>query len=122
MNEPERILYNTTRSNTPFGCFRSCRTKTEPTRVGDLITKEELINDVKVRSYHKVFKTPEQYVKDHPYDTERFSLEDMQSAGVNLKEIPCGHMLDGRDELSSEITAEQAIELINNNNNNNNNE
>ena len=51
------------------------------------------------------------YFAKHPVPTEYYSIGQQLQAGVSLKDIPCGTMLDSPDNLDYEVneTAEEQV-------------
>lgn len=79
--------------------------------IRDLEKTEENSNGVVVNKETLVILTPSDYHKKHPVPTEEYSLTDEIEAGVNLREIPCGHLLDSEDNLDYDIN-DSAEELV----------
>ena len=86
-----------------------------PTRtvvaIPDLVSSEVEENGVKITREVVVNRTPQDYFAKHPVPTEYYSIGQQLQAGVSLKDIPCGTMLDSPDNLDYEVneTAEEQV-------------
>lgn len=48
----------------------------------------------------------------HPVDMEEFSLSEQMRSGIQIKEIPCEHLLDSNDPLSHQIDETEVLKQI----------
>ena len=71
--------------------------------VPELVSSEVEENGVKITREVVVNRSPEDYFAKHPVPTESYSIGQQLQAGVPLKEIPCGTLLDSPDNLDYEI-------------------
>lgn len=79
--------------------------------IPDLVSSEVEENGVKIIREVVINRTPEDYLAKHPIPTESYSIGEQLQAGVPLKDIPCGTLLDSSDNLDYEVneTAEDSI-------------
>lgn len=79
--------------------------------IPDLVSSEVEENGVKIVREVVINRTPEDYFAKHPIPTESYSIGEQLKAGVSLKDIPCGTLLDSSDNLDYEVneTAEDSI-------------
>ena len=79
--------------------------------IPDLVSSQVEENGVKITREVVVNRTPQDYFAKHPVPTESYSIGQQLQAGVSLKDIPCGTLLDSPDNLDYEVneTAEEQV-------------
>lgn len=79
--------------------------------IRDLDKTEVNHNGIILENENLVIISPEEFHKKHPVPMQEFTLMDELEAGVNLREIPCGTMLDSDDNLDYAVndTAEETL-------------
>lgn len=90
-------------------CFR----KRSPIRYPSVFGScRDVVEDSSGRS--SVYVSVSDYNSKHSLPAEEFSLTDMLSSGVPLKEIPCGNLLDSSDPIEHPIDVDSVSNYINN--------
>lgn len=79
--------------------------------IPDLVSSQVEENGVKITREVVVNRTPQDYFAKHPVPIESYSIGQQLQAGVSLKDIPCGTLLDSPDNLDYEVneTAEEQV-------------
>ena len=79
--------------------------------IPDLVSSEVEENGVKITREVVVNRSPQDYFAKHPVPTESYSIGQQLQAGVSLKDIPCGTLLDSPDNLDYDVneTAEEQV-------------
>lgn len=83
--------------------------------VRDLRTVTTFEDGVEVTKEVLLDVSEKDYFDNHPVCMEDFSLMEQLNAGVSLKEIPCGTLLDSNDNLDyaeNEVAEEKALEIV----------
>lgn len=82
-----------------------------PPVIREVVTNEVVENGCTLMRESVVTRSDKEWFDTHPIPTENYSIDEQVRAGVPLKDIPCGTMLDSDDNLDYEQNeyAEQQI-------------
>lgn len=86
-------------------------TKSRSVLICDVQTNPVVENGVVINKEVVSVLTAKDYFELHPIAIEDYSINEQVSAGVPLKEIPCGSRLDSNDNLDYDVneTAEETL-------------